>query len=414
MKRIPVLFLMWLACTPSKAYRLRFFVQDNQGKEVAKAWIHIDDKPLGETDASGFFITTVPFAFGAQPKITAGKEDPQAYYAPYTERLEITPQTQSEVLLTVTLYALPKMQPVPAPAVAVTPPSPVAPVVAATPLPGVARPEAGTPVVSAGGKIEPVAKVDPLSEPIVPPAESIPVQLEAVPVPHRKPEPLLVVEPHALPHFEKEKIATIQRNENKGLSHLASKKDKLEPNVQKGYRLEVHTYDSSPEKKGVSGVEVRVNGRAVGKTNSSGISTYWFPGDKEDLMQVSLHHVGSPDVHTQFVAVPDMHMEKMYPIKTAVEIGTILTYEESTKLARIQTGSPLQVGQTFSVFGLQCDAWGRRKTYGKVAEWIVESVNREGGLGKIRGQVSRAQLQPGDLVVPASLHAQSDRSTPLR
>lgn len=445
MKRIPLfLFLCW-ACTPSKSYRLRFFVQDNQGKEVSKAWIHLDDKSLGETDASGFFVTTLPFSFGAQPKITAGKEDRQAYYAPYTERVEITPQTPSEILLTVTLYALPKMQPISppvlagsiTPAVATTPvaPPPSTPVVAVSivapsaPIVVEKKPEpvSAPPAVTA----PPVTEAKPVQVPSVaaaskmaspPPVSStVPtsteeVRLEPVPIPLAHPDPLLIIDPHSLTPVHALETASVSpaKEMKKSKPMVVAQKPAKVTKAKKGYRLEVHAYDSSSEKKGVSGVTVQVNGEAVGKTDTTGTCVYWFPGEKEDLLQVALQHAGSPDFHTQFVAVPDMQVEKMYPAKSTAHIGTIVRYEDASHVAQIHTKTPLHTGQTFSVLGLQSDVVGRRKTYGKIAEWTVESVDATGGRGTIRGTASRAQIQAGDLVVPLSLQASADTATPFR
>lgn len=397
MKRIPLfLFLCW-ACTPSKSYRLRFFVQDNQGKEVAKAWIHLDDKSLGETDASGFFVTTLPFSFGAQPKITAGKEDRQAYYAPYTERVEITPQTPSEILLTVTLYALPKMQPISAPV-----PAPAPVVAEKKPEPVIAPPTVAAAPVAA-----------PTSAPTSTEEE---VRLEPVPIPSAHPEPLLIIDPHSLTPAQVLEAAAVShaKEPKKSKPMMMAQKSAKTTKPQKGYRLEVHAYDSSPEKKGVLGVTVQVNGQVVGKTDGTGTYVYWFPGEKEDLLQVALQHAGSPDFHTQFVAVPDMQVEKIYPAKSTTNIGTIVGYEEGSHIARIHTKTPLHTGQTFSVLGLQSDVVGRRKTYGKIAEWTVESVDATGGRGTIRATASHAQIQAGDLVVPLSLQASAGTSTPFQ
>src|SRR3989338_5716712 len=97
MKWISVFLFLCRACTQSKPYQLRFFVQDNQGKEISNAWIHLDDSSLGKTDSAGSLVATLPFYLGALPIITAGKkEDQLAYYAPYTERMEITSQRSEE------------------------------------------------------------------------------------------------------------------------------------------------------------------------------------------------------------------------------------------------------------------------------------------------------------------------------
>ncbi len=202
MKRISLLFFVCLGCSPRTSYQFQFFVQDNQGNKISNAWIRMDDKPVGKTDENGFFVATQPLALGAQPKITAGKEASHASYAPYTERVEITPQTQPEILLTVTLYAMPKVQQVSTPAIASV--APVAAVPAATVQPMASSIHKPTAV--------PAAPV------VAPAATEETVRLEAVPIPRATREPLLVIEPHVLPHLQREKEIAVHPKKRKKIT----------------------------------------------------------------------------------------------------------------------------------------------------------------------------------------------------
>jgi hypothetical protein len=175
--------------------------------------------------------------------------------------------------------------------------------------------------------------------------------------------------------------------------------------AEKSFQLSIHAYDTASHHHGIGGVLVKVNGTLVGKTDAKGIYAYTYRGARESLLRVRLENPGELPFETQFVAMNDMQLEKLYVAKGAQHGGTLVSYEESTQKAHVKAPFALKVGETLPIFGLRSDEVGRHKKYEKVATWTAESLTADGGMGKITELQPMAYLQAGDVIANPSADA---------
>lgn len=103
-----VLLLFFCQCKEEISSKLKVIVLNNQNAPIHDATILIDDIKIGTTNKDGLYLHELKGAKGKALKLEVIKESATHYYAPYFEKIVLSPDKRDPIKVKAILYSVPK------------------------------------------------------------------------------------------------------------------------------------------------------------------------------------------------------------------------------------------------------------------------------------------------------------------
>ena len=103
-----VLLLVVYQCTEEISSKLKVIVLNNQNVPIHNATILLDDIKIGTTDKDGIYYHELKGVKGKSLKLEVTKDSSTHYYAPYFEKIVLSPDKHSPIKVKAILYSVPK------------------------------------------------------------------------------------------------------------------------------------------------------------------------------------------------------------------------------------------------------------------------------------------------------------------
>lgn len=97
-----------IACEDEITSKINIFVTNNQNAPVPNATILVNDTIIGKTDSKGYYLYNAKGHPGNAFRIEILKESTTHYYAPYFDKIVISPKLPQKVKIKAILYSVPK------------------------------------------------------------------------------------------------------------------------------------------------------------------------------------------------------------------------------------------------------------------------------------------------------------------